>query len=77
VAGGVGLVIGSIAHAREPRGRARRRGVRRLDGQPEVRQDLLDGRPVLDRGQQALALPHERRCAFRAPALRAVLRSSA
>jgi hypothetical protein len=53
VAAAVGLVIGSIAHAREPRGRARWRGLRQIDGQPEVRQDLLDGRPILDRGQQA------------------------
>jgi len=42
----------SIAHAREPRGRARRQGARRFDGQTEVRQDLLDDRPVLDGRQQ-------------------------
>jgi hypothetical protein len=48
VAAGVVLVIGCAAHAREPFGRARRRGARRIDGQPEVRQDLLDDRTVLD-----------------------------
>ena len=61
VAAGV-LVIGCAAHAREPLGRARRRWARRIGGQPEVRQDLLDHRPlrtpeasggrVLDRCQQ-------------------------
>jgi hypothetical protein len=40
-----GSVIGRLAHAREQRGRARRRGLWQIDGQPEVRQDLLDHRP--------------------------------
>ena len=53
LASSVGLVIGSGAHTREPRGRARCRGPRRIDGQPEVRQDLLDHRTVRDRRQQA------------------------
>jgi len=30
----------------------RQRGLRQIDGQPEVRQDLLDHRSVLDRRQQ-------------------------
>ena len=38
VAAGVVLVIGCAAHAREPRGRARRRWARRIDGQPEDRE---------------------------------------
>ena len=53
VAAGVVFVIGCGAHTREPLGRARRRWARRIGGQPEVRQDLLDHRPLLDRGQQA------------------------
>lgn len=32
VTAGVGLVIGCLAHAREPRGRASCRGLRQLDG---------------------------------------------
>lgn len=50
-AAGVALVIGSSAHAREPLGRARCRRPRRINGQPQVRQDLLDHRTVLDRRQ--------------------------
>jgi hypothetical protein len=38
---------------REPRGRARGRGLRQIDGQAEVGQDLLHHRPVLDGRQQA------------------------
>ena len=44
-------MIGCSAHTREPLGRARCRGLRQIDGQPEVRQDLLNHRPVLDRRQ--------------------------
>ena len=53
MATGVVGVIDCIAHTREPLGRARGRWARRIGGQPEVRQDLLDDRTVLDGRQQA------------------------
>jgi len=56
MAAGVVLVIGSLAHAREPRGRVRRRWARRIDGQSQVRQDLLDHRPLLDRKRTSTSL---------------------
>ena len=51
VTAGVIFVIGCSAHAREPRGRARRRGARRIDGQPEV----LNERGYVERGQKVNA----------------------
>ena len=41
------------AHAREPFGRVRCRGLRQRDGRAEVGQDLLDDGPVVDGRQQA------------------------